>query len=193
MKDFFHKYGNSIVKMFVNQVAISLFGATLAMATLSTDNNILTAVVGAGAVVFYLFLLYILAWEVGAKDRISVDIGKKKYRPLTGALLSLLANIPNYIIAIIFTIGYPFMSTEEWAGNLCAILNTILVLIEGMYVGLMAVIKIDGLPLNNYWWPFFAITLPAIITCTVAYYLGHKNIRFTSLLVYKDPNQTKKR
>ena len=45
MGDFFHKYGYSIVKMFVNQFALSLFGSTLAMATLAAKNDTLTILV----------------------------------------------------------------------------------------------------------------------------------------------------
>ena len=189
MKDFFSKYSYSIVKMFVNQFAISLFGASLALATASSDNDLLTVIVSVGAVLFYTFLLYIMTWEIGAKDRISVDIGKKEYRPFTGFLLSLIANIPNYIIAILFTIGYPFMDTHEWAGNICAVVKILLVIIEGMFLGLTSTLKIGEVALNSFWWTYFVITVPAILTCGVAYYLGHKNIRFTSILVYKDPNK----
>lgn len=189
MKDFFNKYGYGIVKMFVNQFAISLFGASLALATASTDNDVLTITVSVGAVLFYMFLLYIMTWEIGAKDRISVDIGKKKYRPLTGFLLSIIANIPNYIIAILFTVGYPFMATQEWAGNLCAVVKIILVILEGMFLGITSTVKIGGYSLNAFWWTYFVITLPSIITCGIAYFLGHKNIRFTSILAYKDPNK----
>ena len=57
MKSFFHKYNYSIIKMFVNQFAISLFGATLALATTSSKNDALTVTVSVCAVVFYLFLL----------------------------------------------------------------------------------------------------------------------------------------
>ena len=62
MKDFIAKYSHSIVVMFVNQIVISLFGSSLAMATISTENDILTILVSIGAVLFYLFLLYIMTW-----------------------------------------------------------------------------------------------------------------------------------
>lgn len=197
MKAFFHKYGYSAVKMFVNQFAISVFGSVLAMATTSADNNVLTVIVSVFAILFYLFLLYTMTWEIGAKDKISVDVGKKKYKPLTGSLVSIVANIPNFVIAILFTVGYPFMFNHEWAGNMCAVLKIALILLEGMYLGVLTVLRVNvggvSLQLNNVWWPYFLITIPAIVTCTVAYYLGHKNIRFTNLFVYKDPNQPKKK
>ena len=184
MKEFFHKYGYSIVKMFVNQVAISLFGSTLAMATLSSENDTLTALVSAGAVFFYMFLLYIMTWEIGAKDRISVDIGKKEYKPLTGIIMSLIANIPTFILFILFAI---YSNTSS--NVLGAIVAISRIIIEGMFVGLMAVVKIGENALHDVWWAYLVITLPAIVTCGLAYFLGHKNFRFTSWFNYKDPNK----
>ena len=87
MKSFFNKYSYSIIMMMVNQFVISIFGAGLAMATMTTDNDTLTAVVSVFAILFYLFLLYNMTWEIGAKDRISVDSGKKPYRPHTGLII----------------------------------------------------------------------------------------------------------
>ena len=184
MKDFFHKYGYSIVKMFVNQFAISLFGSTLAMATISADNNVLTALVSVGAVIFYMFLLYIMTWDIGAKDRVAVDIGKKEYKPFTGFIMSIIANIPTFILALIFT-----LASLTSSDTLAAIVDITRIVIEGMYVGLMAVIKIGDAPLHDIWWSYIAISLPAILICGLAYFLGHKNFRFTSMFNYKDGNK----
>lgn len=193
MKEFFHKYSYSIVKMLVNQFAISIFGSVLAMATASADNDVLSIVVSIGAIMFYLFLLYVMTWEIGAKDRVSVDIGKKEYKPLTGAWLSLVANIPNFIIAIAFTIGVIVKSDmTRFISRLAYIIT------EGMYLGLLSTLPIgwqaNGVPpLHDYAIFYFIITLPAIITCALAYFLGHKNIKFTTLFDYKAPNQGKKK
>ena len=131
MKAFFHKYGYSIVKMFLTQIVISMFGASLAMATVSSGNPSLTIVVSICAVLFYLFLLYVMVWEIGAQDKISVDVGKKEYKPLTGVVLSLLANIPNFIIAILFTVGYPSMASgEEWGSNICSVIKVLLLIMS---------------------------------------------------------------
>ena len=198
MKDFFHKYGYSTVRMFLYQFAISMFGSTLAMATTSSKNTTMTIVVSVCAVLFYLFLLYVLTWEIGAQDKISVDVGKKEYKPFMGFFLSLIANIPNFIIAILFTIGYPsLVRGGEWGSNLCAVMKVLLFIFEGMYLGLLTAIRIPVFgtvqQLNNLWWPYFLIPLPAILTCTLAYYLGHKNIHFTSIMIYKPPKEKKKK
>ena len=198
MKAFFRRYDYNIVKMFLYQFAISLFGSTLAMATTSSGNSNLTLVVSICAAAFYLFLLYVMVWDIGAQDKISVDTGKKEYKPLTGLILSLIANIPNFIIAILFSIGYPSMAAgEEWGSNICAVMKLLLFILEGMYLGLVTALKMDvaGITqqLNNLWWPYFLMPLPAIITCTVAYFLGHKNIHFTSVVLYQEPKKKKKK
>ena len=198
MKDFFDRYGYSTVKMFLYQFAISMFGSTLAMATTSSKNTTMTIIVSICAVLFYLFLLYVLTWEIGAHDKISVDVGKKEYKPMTGFIMSLIANAFNFIIAILFTIGYPSLARGgEWGSNLCAVLKLLLFVFEGMYLGLLTAIRIPvgGVmqQLNNLWWPYFLIPIPAILTCGLAYYLGHKDIHFTSIMLYKPPKTKKKK
>ena len=100
MKSFFRQYSYSIIKMFVNQFAISIFGIVLAMATLAANNTVLTWIVSIFSIVFYLFLIYTMTWEIGAKDRISVDVGKMVYKPFIGFWMALVANIPNLLIAL---------------------------------------------------------------------------------------------
>ena len=192
VKSFFNKYSYSIIMMMVNQFVISIFGAGLAMATMTTDNDTLTAVVSVFAILFYLFLLYNMTWEIGAKDRISVDSGKKPYRPHTGLIMALLANIPNFILAIVYTIAYPFMSTQSWAGNTAAVCKVISLFIQGMYRGVLSVTKLFESSLSTYWWTYFIIIIPAVATCWLAYYVGHKNFKFTALFSNKaNPNGKK--
>ena len=186
MKDFFHRYSYSIVKMFINQFAISVFGTTLAMATSATKNDVFTLCVSIFAILFYLFLLYTMVWELGAKDKISVDVGKKEYRPFTGLWMVLLANIPNFIFALLYTIATPYMATQSWAGTMAFVARLYSVICEGMYLGVMTVLPMGAeVTLNQMWWTYFAITLPAIVTVTLAYYIGHKDFRFISLFKKK--------
>ena len=188
MKAFFNKYSYSIVKMFVDQFAISIFGAVLAMATASTGNDTLSLIVGFFAILFYLYLIYTMTWEIGAKDKISVDVGKQEYRPLNGLYMALVANIPNFIIAILYTIAYPMMGTMTWAGNTAAILRLCSVVIQGMYLGVTSSITVGGTQLNQLWWTYFIIIIPSLVTAFTAYYLGHRNFRFLATITKKDNN-----
>ena len=193
MKNFLHDYSYSTIKMFVNQFAISLFGAMLSMATTAAENDGLAIVLSCLAIVFYLFLIYTLIWEVGAKDRISVDIKKKTKHIHTGVIIALIANIPNFLIAIAYSIGHPFMATEKWAGTLCMISSFLTMLFEGMYLGIITTVEVSGNLLNHYWWTYFVITIPAILVSWAAYYFGFKNKKMTTLFDYRNPDKTKRK
>ena len=192
MKAFFSKYSYSIIKMFVNQFAISIFGAVLSMATDASGKRGLTIFVSCFAILFYLFLIYTMTWEVGAKDRIHVDMGKMKKHPHTGLVMSIIANIPNFIIAIMFTIASPFMATVTWAGNMAAIAATITVFIQGMFLGCITSFSIGDVLLNKFWWTYFLIIVPALVTSWVAYYMGYKEFRLFATLSGKGKANNKK-
>ena len=192
MKDFFKSRSYDMVKMFLNQFAISLFGLVLAVAT-NNKKPQLRNITSVFSILFYLFLLYVMTWELGFKDKISVDLGKKPRRPLTGLMISLCANIPNFFFAVCITLGklFPDISFFSKLGGLsvgAALFS------EGMYTGLLAN-KIWGSALNSYWWVWFLVTVPAMATCALAYWLGLRDIKFTSLFdpVYPESDREPKK
>ena len=136
------------------------------------------------AVIFYLYLIYTLAWEIGAKDKISVDVGKKNYRPHLGILLSLFANIPNILAAIIYAIA-TILGSEP----MLFVVRLIATLLQGMYFGIITAVSIPigdaYIQLNSLWPTFFIMVLPAMLTSWLAYFLGHKNFRIFSFLSRK--------
>lgn len=181
MKKFFHDYSYNVVKMIVNQFAIAIFGVSLTLATTqahieSEGFDTLTFVVSIFAVAFYLFLIYTLAWEIGAKDKISVDVGKKPYRPHMGLLVSFMANIPNIVLALLYAIA-----TIVKNNNMLFIVRLISSLFNGMYFGIITSVSLpingEYVQLNCLWPTFFLMAVPAMLTCWLAYFLGSKNIR----------------
>ena len=191
MKKFFHDYSYSVVKMFVDQFAIAIFGTSLTLATThshgtSTEFDSFTLIVSICSAIFYLVLLYTLTWEIGAKDRVSVDSGRKPYRPHLGLLLSLLANIPNLILAILYALATLFQTLSVFAAESMVqmkfVVRFIASLLQGMYFGTITTVALpigDQWVLLNSWWPtYFLMVVPALITCWIAYYLGYKNFRF---------------
>lgn len=192
MKLFFRRYSYNMVRMFVNQFAISIFGLVLALATTAAENTVLTMVVSVFAICFYLFLIYTTTWEIGAKDRISVDVGKLPYKPHTGLWISLFANLPNLLFALLYAIAVPFRATHSWAGNLSAVMLLITAVVEGMYRGVLSVITFPGSETSIVlsWWSYFLIILPALITSWIAYFTGFRNFRM--LAPYFTKKQGKK-
>ena len=70
MLHFIKENRSVIVKMFVNQVGMIFFGFVLSMATNQNDNLFLAASIF--SVLFYMFLEYTVAWDLGAHDKISL-------------------------------------------------------------------------------------------------------------------------
>ena len=188
---FWRGYSYNIVKMFINQFAIALFGLTLAIATGKTENKTLQLVCSIFAVLFYLFLIYTMTWEVGASDKIRVDAGRAKAAPWRGLVMSLFANIPNFILAALILGFTPFASAHEWAGNTVAVSKFIALLLEGMYTGLLT-LDVAGNPLNVYGISYLAIILPALLTSALSYCAGMHNFRVMGLFGLSAPGAKKK-
>lgn len=191
MKEFFRTRSYDMVRMFLNQFATAIFGVVLALAAGKAQNPTLRNVTSACAILFYLFLLYTMTWELGFKDKVSVEAGRKKRAPFTGFWISLCANLPNLLLAILITLAS--LVEAQALNNIGGIAASIAVLLEGMYTGLLAN-SVGGAALNSYWWMYFLITVPAMLTCAVAYLLGLRDIKFTSLFnaVYPESDREPK-
>ena len=177
MKGFFKNHSYDMVTMLLNQVAISMFGFTLVLATMKIGNDTLRNVTSIFSALFYLVLLYIKAWDIGFKDKISVEQGKKANNPFRGALISLCANAINYVLALFVMLRalLPSVSLITSIGDVC---QAISLFINGMYTGLL-VNQVGGASLNSYWFIFFITPIPAILVCGLAYYFGLHDVKYT--------------
>ena len=189
MKEFFKKHSYNMMKMFLNQFAVAIFGLVLALATGMAKNDTLQIVSSVGAILFYMFLLYAMTFEIGSKDKTSVEYGRIKARPLTGLYISLCANSINFLLAILITLGY--VSNSQFLSNVGGGAAVAALLLEGMYTGVLAV-NVGGIPLNAMVWPFFAIILPALLISTVGYYFGMKGWHVTKMLIPKNAEEIEK-
>lgn len=176
MKRFFADHSYDMVKMLLNQIAIAIFGFSFVLAAGMADSDALRNVTSAFSILFYLFLIYITAWDIGYKDKISVSIGKKAYLPFKGALISLCANFFNFVFAIGITVT---RLSGAWStfGAICQFCAGIL---EGMYSGIL-MNSVGGAALNTYWFLYFLIPLPAVFVSGIAYFLGLHDTKGTSL------------
>ena len=186
MSEFMKKYSYSSVKLFVSQMALSLFGLVLAIACAKIGKT-MQVVTSVGAVVFYLFLIYTSIWEIGSKDKFGIEYGKFKSNPLVGLYIGLLANSLNLLLAFLITLGLSFGDGGILSkiGGLC---SSIAIFIEGMYSGILSV-HIGEAPLNSFWYPYFLITIPAIATSALAYYMGIKGVHLAKFMVPENPEE----
>lgn len=178
MKKFLQDHSYNMVKMFLNQIAIAMFGFSLAIATAKAQNVALRNVTSVCAILFYLFLLYTMTWEIGFADKVSVESGKKKATPLKGAQISLCANSLNFLLAIFIMLAQ--LLPQSFFSSIGAVSSTVALLIEGMYMGLLTNTFL-GAALNSYWWVYFLLPIPAILTCGLAYQMGIRDYKLSVL------------
>lgn len=176
MKAFFERYSYESVRMLLNQIAISMFGFALAMTANKAESDALLLWSSIASVFFYLALTYGTAWRTGSGDRLSIQYGKIPFRPLRGLVLSLLANSINLLLAVLITVGIlceiPVLEDIPTA---------IALLSQGMYQGLLVVIKVGGVSLNDIWWTYFLITVPAMAVSLLGYIAGAKDFHITKM------------
>ncbi len=184
MKAFFSRYFYTMIRLFLNQFAIALFGVALALATGQSESRTLQLVTGIFSVLFYLFLQYVAMWEVGAKDGLVAAARKQKRGLWRGLVIALLANAVNLILALLTVPGAFLPKGTTWSG-VGSVASVIALLLQGMYMGILAT-PLNGLNLNQYSWAYFAIIVPAVLVCSIAYILGSYNIHFTNILIPKN-------
>ena len=167
--------------MILNQFGAAFFGLMLVLASSAATSikTQLELLCGIFAALFYLFLIYNVIWQKGAEDRIRIDGGRQKYMPLKGLYISLIANIPNFIIAAIILVSKPFAETHLWAGNMYFIGRTASRIWEAMYAGVVAFFS----PFNPI--AHLLIIFPALVVCTGGYYIGVNNKRLFGFLEVK--------
>ncbi len=190
IKDFFERYFYNSVKMFVRQIAISIFGLMIAIATSGT----LSIITSAFAALFYLFLIYETAFSTGSRDSTTLTI---KPKLATGFYMSVIANTLNIICALVIVVatliapsgeGFAIISSSTAATIFSVAEN----MMNGMYTGLLT-LKIGGAALNTVWLSYVVIILPALIVSTVGYIFGIKDIRATSILIPMTPEEEERR
>lgn len=182
MKAFFERYSYESVRLALNQIAISVFGFALAMTAAKAESDPLLLWSSIGSILFYLALTYGSAHRTGSGDRLSIQYGKIPFRPLTGLLLSLIANSLNLILATLMMIG----QYTDLVG-ISDISRVIALLIQGMYQGVLATVSVGGVTLNGLWWSYFLITIPAMLVATVGYIAGAKDFHITKMGIPEYP------
>ena len=188
MKRFFSIHSYNMVKMFLNQFATAIFGFVLALAAGYAKNTVLRNITSVGAILFYLFLLYTSLWEKGSKDHIAVEYRRKPYRPWLGLQIALLANSINLVLGILISIGAACPDGSgffDFAQN-C---RSFAILLQGMYTGILAIPGGSVQYLNQLWFVYLLIPLPALLVSWLGYYFGVKNIKFTKFFDAKPTNK----
>ncbi len=178
MKEFWSDNSKLIAKTLLNQFGSAFFGVMLFFAAYSLRKvEILPFISSCISVVFYLYLIYAIMWEVGGQDRIKFDGGRAAKTPLRGLWVSLAANIPNIILAAAVIISEPFIAqSKNVAGVINTVARAIALLWEGMYMGVVKTFA----PHNPL--VYLLMIFPALFVSAAAYYIGFSNKRLFGAL-----------
>ena len=194
MKNFFSKHSYDFVRMLLVQSMIGgFFGFALAIAvqginfqnsegsSAAATTEALLLITSVCAILFYLFLIYVQIWEIGGKDQMSHDVRGTKPNIYKGLLIALCANVPNFLLAGLITLGYAFPKSEL-CGTLGFIADLITKFIHGMYLGIIQHEFAGGFTLMSQWWVYFLLPVPALLTTFAAYNIGRHGWHLTGIL-----------
>ena len=141
---FFKENSYDIVRLLINQIGIAIFSLILytavGMVNLESGTKLgINIALSVFAILFYFSLLYTVAWDWGAKDKIRIDGGRMAPVRFKGLKMALFANIPNFILAAIcaFTFLIYFLSDNQACYTISTLFNTIVRLFMSMYLGVL--------------------------------------------------------
>lgn len=181
----------TITKMILNQFGIMLLGIIL-VNILTYKMPALMIVASLYASLFFMYLLYVMTWEQGAKDRIRADAGHARLDRLCGLKLSLFANIPNFLIALLLLIGFLFgakLSQQPWAQGMFGVTHAVAICWESMYTGFINA-ALDPAATSSmsvgYVIAYALAPLPPLAASTFGYIMGSSNKRIFGFLAAKN-------
>lgn len=175
MLKFLKENSYNIVRLYINQIGITIFSLVLYFSALAASDDLskkLLLIISVFASLFLYALLYTAAWDWGANDKIRVDSGKTKAFMLKGAAISLCSNTLNFVLALGCIISELIASGGN--GTVYQIFNPIYLLTNAMYIG-----SVDMISQTNLirYICFFAAPILAIVATQIGYFFGMKNIK----------------
>lgn len=204
MKQFLKDNSYQSVRMLVNQLVMTMFSLMLIFSVTTWGdrsdagtalNDGLLAGVSILSILFYLYLLYNMCYEMGQKDGIRIESGRMHPIPWKGFMISLIANIPNLLLGLLEFIGkiaiqgpslfmdVSMMETvpsPEWAVGLFETCHTIARFAQGMYIG------VGSVYFKNVGFYDLLIPIPAILVCGCSYLLG---VRYCNGFLKRTPKK----
>lgn len=193
---FFKENSYDIVKLFINQMGITIFALVLYTAIGFIEDTALNlqvkVILSVFATLFYFALLYTATWDFGAKDKIRIDSGRYSATTLKGFIMSLISSIPTLVIAAtcIITIIIHISSGNEAVYSVFLVLNLFLRFISSMFLGILQGI-FSFLPRNSDWtflWEsvgYLVMPILSALVCHIGYIFGRREFKIISFFTGK--------
>ena len=108
---FFKENSYNILKMLLNQLGIGILALVMTMATHQNDQlYFLTSIF---CIIFYLYLLYTMTYDLGEKDKPAIDAGRKPFDRFKGLKISLFANAINILCGVMIFVFSFFIVMQQ--------------------------------------------------------------------------------
>lgn len=174
-----HSY--DIVKLYIDQIGITVFSLILITALSAvSDSTVFKVALSVFTTLFFSVILYTTAWDLGAKDKLSLDSGRGEYKPYKGIVLSVFANIPNFVLAGLAAV---FLAISKTGSEACysvgAVLLTIVKFTMAIYLGIVE----SAMSFASDWGTsgeilkavgYFAVPVIAVFVTQLGYIFGLK-------------------
>ena len=192
---FFKNNSYDIIKLYINQVGITIFAMIMytagGMINNGEDSGVSLPVrlgISAFSTIFYFALIYMAAWDLGAKDNIRYEGGKIARDGFKGMKLSLFANSINFILCVVvIASALIYIFTEaQWAGSVFGIFDMLLRFVASMYIGIIqwafSSISVSSSSLLHLYQgcAFLLMTLISVLITQIGYRFGLSERRIFS-------------
>lgn len=193
LKEFLKENKKTILSLFVNQFGAIVFALMLSLAIVHVTNKLVITLCCILAIFFYLYLVYLLMWERGAKDRIRVDGRRLEPCPHKGLKIGLAAAFPMVLLLALFAlaIGIYGLTASDLFLNVSGALRMIVMLLESMYLPILQMV-VPGTPetaveiiINIVL--LLVFNIPAVVATWLSYYLGYHGKLMSR--AYKNPKR----
>ena len=143
--NFFKENSYDIVKLYLTQIAISVFALIMHTSSgfIKADSGLAVTfqiIISVFSILFYFALLYTAAWDWGANDKIRADSGRHTLDKTRALKMVAISNIPNYLFISVAAIGFGLASAgvETFLAKLGTIFFAILQFTATMFQGVIA-------------------------------------------------------
>ncbi|MBR5516054.1 MAG: hypothetical protein IKU52_07620 [Clostridia bacterium] len=97
--------------MLLTQLGLAMLGVIMSMATHTNSKAYLISSII--CTVIYVYILYLMVYELGEKDKPAIDAGRAKLKPLKGFWISFCANLPNIICGVMTVVFFFFLAFQQ--------------------------------------------------------------------------------
>lgn len=177
MKEFLKDGSPTFKKVSINKIGAIIFGLMLSLVTTDKNN---TLYIGGSilAIVFYMYLVHLVMWERGSKDRMKTDAGRGNYTQNHGLKIGLAMSVPTVVLSLLVTVGTLVSIKMPFASNISGLADVVIRIWQVMYYCVYTAIPKDlsAVQYAVYSGLFYVTALPIILMPWLSYFLGYNNL-----------------